>query len=71
MPFSVKRLSSGDDARLARVAPDVFDEPVDAARLSAYLATIGHIMVLAFEGDLVVGQCAGIIHRHPDKPTEL
>lgn len=71
MPFSVKRLSSDDIGLLAHIAPDVFDEPVDAARLSSYLATAGHVMVLAFEGDLVVGQCAGVIHRHPDKPTEL
>jgi len=28
-------------------------------------------MVLALQGDLVVGQCAGVIHCHPDKPTEL
>jgi ribosomal protein S18 acetylase RimI-like enzyme len=29
------------------------------------------MMVLAFEGAVIVGQCAGVIHRHPDKPTEL
>ena len=28
-------------------------------------------MVLAFDDELVVGQCAGVIHRHPDKTTEL
>jgi aminoglycoside 6'-N-acetyltransferase I len=28
-------------------------------------------MVLALDGDLVVGQCAGVIHAHPDKATEL
>ena len=71
MPVSIKRLSTGDAASLASIAPDVFDEPVDAARLAAYLRTVGHMMVLALEGDLVVGQCAGVIHRHPDKPTEL
>jgi aminoglycoside 6'-N-acetyltransferase I len=71
MPVSVKRLSTGDDAIFSRIAPDVFDEPVDPARLAAYLGSDGHIMVLALEGDLVVGQCAGVIHRHPDKPTEL
>ena len=71
MPFSLKRLSSGDDELLAHVAPEVFDEPVEPDRLAAYLDTAGHLMVLALEGDLVVGQCAGVIHRHPDKPTEL
>jgi RimJ/RimL family protein N-acetyltransferase len=28
-------------------------------------------MVLALDCNLVVGQCAGVIHRHPDKVTEL
>ena len=28
-------------------------------------------MVLALDGDQVVGQCAGVIHHHPDKVTEL
>jgi len=71
MPFTLKRLSAGDEAVFSHIAPEVFDEPVDAARLHAYLRTSGHIMVLALEGDLVVGQCAGVLHRHPDKPTEL
>src|SRR6185369_17858786 len=71
MPFQIKRLSSGDAPMLTHIAPDVFDEAVDPSRLAAYLNTAGHIMVLALEGDLVVGQCAGVIHRHPDKSTEL
>lgn len=71
MPSSVKRLSSGDVLLLDHVAPDVFDEPVDAGRLAAYLGMPGHMMVVALDGDTVVGQCAGVVHRHPDKPTEL
>lgn len=71
MPFLVKRLSSNDAAILVKIAPEVFDEPVDPARLAAYLRTDGHMLVVALDGDLVVGQCAGVVHRHPDKPTEL
>lgn len=71
MPFTLKRLSAGDAPTFAAIAPDVFDESVTALPLAAYLTTPGHIMVLALEGDLVVGQCAGVLHRHPDKPTEL
>jgi ribosomal protein S18 acetylase RimI-like enzyme len=69
--FTLKRLSTHDAALFQRVAPDVFDEPIDPDRLTAYLSSPGHIMVLALEDQLVVGQCAGVIHRHPDKPTEL
>ncbi|HZY68560.1 MAG TPA: GNAT family N-acetyltransferase [Devosia sp.] len=61
----------GDEALFQRIAPEVFDEPIHPERLKAYLSAPGHMMVLAFEGDLVVGQCAGVLHRHPDKPTEL
>ena len=71
MPFTLKRMSAGDESLFHRVAPDVFDEPIDRHRLHAYLRTPSHLMLLAFEGDLVVGQCAGVIHRHPDKPAEL
>jgi ribosomal protein S18 acetylase RimI-like enzyme len=71
MSISIKRLNVGDAAALDRIAPDVFDEPIDARRLDAYLRSPGHIMVLAFEDELVVGQCTGVVHRHPDKPTEL
>lgn len=71
MPFTVKRLSSSDAPVFARIAPDVFDELVGPVQLATYLAAPGHIMVVAIDDDLVVGQCAGVIHRHPDKPTEL
>lgn len=71
MSFVLRRLTAADSALLERVSPDVFDEPIVPARLAAYLATPGHLMVLALEGDLVVGQCAAVIHRHPDKPDEL
>jgi aminoglycoside 6'-N-acetyltransferase I len=71
MSIAVRRIGPADAGLLARIAPDVFDEPVDPARLTAYLAEPGHLMVLALEGGVVVGQCAGVIHRHPDKATEL
>lgn len=71
MAFAVSRITAGDETAFQHVAPEVFDEPVDAERLRAYLREPGHLMVLAFDGELVVGQCAGVVHRHPDKPTEL
>jgi aminoglycoside 6'-N-acetyltransferase I len=71
MPFTLKRMHAGDESAFQHIAPDVFDEPVDIHRLHDYLRTPSHLMLLAFEGDLVVGQCAGVVHRHPDKPSEL
>ena len=71
MTILLRRMAPADVATFANLAPDVFDEPINAERLAAYLATPGHLMLLAFDGDDVVGQCAGVIHRHPDKSTEL
>lgn len=71
MSFRLRRLGPGDEALLDRVAPDVFDKPVRRDRLGAYLASPRHLMVVALDGDLVVGQCAGVVHLHPDKATEL
>lgn len=71
MPLEIKVLSSGDDALFDRIAPDVFDEPVDTARLAAYLSEPGHHMVVAICEGEIVGQVAAVVHRHPDKATEL
>jgi len=71
MEVEIRRVGAGDMDLFARVAPEVFDEPVRPDRLAAYLAEPGHLMLLAIGGGEVVGQCAAVIHRHPDKPAEL
>lgn len=68
---TVLRLGLADAAILQSIAPDVFDEPVDPERLAAYLRAPDNLMVVALDRQLVVGQCAAVVHRHPDKPTEL
>ena len=71
MSIAYRLLGPGDAAVLDRVAPEVFDEPVRPDRARAYLAEPQNLLLVALEGDLVVGQCAAVIHRHPDKPAEL
>lgn len=71
MTITLKRMQPGDDLDFSEIAPDVFDEPIHPDRLEAYLAEPGHLMILAFDNERVVGQCAAVIHRHPDKVTEL
>jgi ribosomal protein S18 acetylase RimI-like enzyme len=69
--LEIRHIKPGDAALFDRVAADVFDAPIDAARLAAYLAEPGHHMLVALHGGEVVAQVAAVIHRHPDKPTEL
>lgn len=66
-----RRFGPADAALLQRIAPDVFDHPIHPARLAAYLAAPGHLMVLALHEGQVVGQIAGIVHRRIDAPSEL
>jgi len=71
MNVEIRRLHPSDDALVMRLADDVFDEPVRLDRLAAYLASPGHFMIVAIVDQIVVGQCAAVIHRHPDKVSEL
>ena len=71
MDIEIRRLFAGDAAVLMNVADDVFDDPVDSGRVAAYLRDSGHLMIVAIVDGTVVGQCTAVIHRHPDKPTEL
>jgi aminoglycoside 6'-N-acetyltransferase I len=69
--LEIRHVKPGDEALFDRVAVDVFDAPIDAGRLAAYLAEPGHHMLVALHQGEVVAQVAAVIHRHPDKPTEL
>jgi len=70
MKVEIRRLLTGDDALVMQVAEDAFDESVRANRLAAYLASPGHFMIVALADGVVVGQCAAVIHRHPDKVSD-
>jgi aminoglycoside 6'-N-acetyltransferase I len=69
--LEIRQVGSDDAALFARVAPGVFDAPIDPHRLAAYLVEPGHHMLVAVHGGEIVAQVAAVIHRHPDKPTEL
>ena len=71
MTITLKRIDPGDETVFDSIAEGVFDEAINPEWLRAYLRAPGHLMVLAIDGNLVVGQCAAVVHRHPDKPVEL
>ena len=71
METRIVRVGPNETALLDRVAEDVFDEPIHQGRLAAYVAEPSHLMVVAVSGGEVVGQTRGMVHRHPDQPTDL
>jgi ribosomal protein S18 acetylase RimI-like enzyme len=69
--IEIRRALPGDVALFAKIAEEVFDEVVDSQKIAAYLAEPGHHMIVAIHDGVIVGQTAAVVHRHPDKPTEL
>ena len=49
----------------------VFDEPVRPDLAKRFLATPNYRILVALDGDLVVGMCTGFTHFHPDKDEEF
>src|SRR5680860_101394 len=61
-----------DDAPvLERVAPEVFDNLVDARWSAEFLADSRHHLAVALDADTVVGIASAVHYLHPDKPPEL
>lgn len=74
MAIEIKVLRSGDDAVLANVADEVFDNSIDPALTREFLADPRHHIVVAIDGGaggLVVGFASGVHYVHPDKPAQL
>jgi ribosomal protein S18 acetylase RimI-like enzyme len=70
MPIALRKLAAGDETVLANVAPGVFDEPIRPDLARRFLATPNYRIVVALDGDLVVGMVTGFTHFHPDKDEE-
>jgi len=71
MPIEIKTLSPDDRTILQKVAPDVFDNPIDPRLAAEFLRDRRHHLVVALDGDVVVGFASGVDYIHPDKPEEL
>lgn len=71
MSIEFKPLKAGDERVLARVAPDVFDNPLDERLTAEFLQDPRHHLAVAIEEGVVVGFASAIHYIHPDKPAEL
>lgn len=54
---------------LRNVAEDVFDDPIVESSAQEFLNDPRHRLVVALDGDLVVGFVSAVIYVHPDKPA--
>jgi aminoglycoside 6'-N-acetyltransferase I len=71
MAVEIKVLGRGDDAVLNRVAPGVFDNPIDPELTREFLQDPRHHIAVAIDDSLVVGFASGVHYIHPDKPPQL
>ena len=71
MTIDVRLLGSDEAHVLDNVAPDVFDHQIHPRWCAEFFADPRHHLVVALDGDLVVGMASGVHYVHPDKAPEL
>lgn len=64
-------LGPNEAETLSRVAPDVFDTPVQAGLAAEFLSDERHHLAVALDAGTVVGFASGVHYLHPDKRPEL
>jgi aminoglycoside 6'-N-acetyltransferase I len=71
MGTEIRILGRGDEAVLANVASDVFDNDINSSLAAEFLADPRHHLSVAVDNGLVVGFASALHYVHPDKPAEL
>jgi aminoglycoside 6'-N-acetyltransferase I len=71
MAALIKRLGPGDEAAFARIADDLFDNPVDPDFVREFLADPRHHIAVAIDDGLMVAFASGVHYVHPDKAPQL
>ncbi len=71
MTIEIRVLPSGDAQTLERVAPDVFDHPIDPALSTEFADDPRHHLAVALDTDTIVGMASAVHYVHPDKRPEL
>lgn len=67
MPIHIQTLGPNDLALLDQVAEDVFDDALIPAQAATFLADDRHHLVVARDGDWIVGFVSAVHYLHPDK----
>jgi GNAT superfamily N-acetyltransferase len=69
--LDVRLLGPDESSVLRRVAPDVFDHPVDARWTTEFLHDARHHLAVALDDETVVGMASAVHYVHPDKAPQL
>ena len=69
MGVDIRVLHAGEADVLIKVAPDVFDDPIDIRRTEEFLRDPRHHLAVALDGGVVVGFVSAVHYVHPDKPS--
>jgi aminoglycoside 6'-N-acetyltransferase I len=69
--IEIRLLGPGDADVLRRVAPDVFDHAIDPRWSRTFFADPRHHLIVALDGDTVVGMITALDYVHPDKAPQL
>jgi ribosomal protein S18 acetylase RimI-like enzyme len=67
----IRLLGPGDEAILAAVEPEVFDEAVRAEWVATFLAEPTHHIAVARRAGSVIAFASAVRYLHPDKPPQL
>src|SRR5215467_14587873 len=67
--MEIRLLRGSDAAVLDRVAPGVFDDPLDPAATREFLDDPRHHIAVATDAGVVVGFVSAVHYAHPDKPA--
>ena len=67
--LQIRILKPGDERVLAAVAPDVFDNAIDARAAREFVGDPRHRLAVAIDGGVVVGFLSAVLYVHPDKPA--
>jgi ribosomal protein S18 acetylase RimI-like enzyme len=69
--LDIRLLGLHDAGLLGRVAPDVFDSPLDSELTAEFLADPRHHLAAAIDDGLIVGMASAVHYVHPDKLPQL
>ncbi len=69
--IGIKALGPQDERVLRNVRDGTFDHPLIPEQTREFLASDAHLIVVAQDGEQVIGMATGVIMLHPDKRPVL